>query len=76
MCHPSDLIRMPKNKKKKSNMAVKLDLPAIQPFIVTGNETSLGQKWEDWLKRFGYYADASGVTNAAKKGYVTPSGRQ
>ena len=65
MCHPSDLIRMHTNKKKKSIMAVKLELPAVPPFKVTGNETCLGQQWEDWI--ITYYADASGVTNAAQK---------
>ena len=27
-----------------------LNVPSIQPFDITGDKTSLGQRWETWLK--------------------------
>ena len=48
-------------------MASFLDLPAIGPFDVSGDHTSLSQRWDKWKKGFQLYVIATGVTAPAQK---------
>ena len=48
-------------------MALKLDIVSPAPFKVLGEQTSLAQKWDQYVKRFDYYIKASGVTRGEQK---------
>ena len=48
-------------------MALKLDTVSPAPFKVLGEQTSLAQKWDQYVKRFDYYIKASGVTGDEQK---------
>ena len=48
-------------------MALKLDIVSPAPFKVLGEQTSLAQKWDQYVKRFDYYIKASGVTRDEQK---------
>ena len=48
-------------------MALKLDIVSLAPFKVLGEQTSLAQKWDQYVKRFDYYIKASGVTRDEQK---------
>lgn len=48
-------------------MAKAINVPSIQPFDNTGDQTSLGQRWTTWMKSFNYFATGSGVTDKAQK---------
>ena len=43
-------------------MATTLQLPAIQPFSVTSDQTTLGQRWSKWVKGLEYFLVASNIT--------------
>ena len=45
-------------------MAVRVDLPPLQPFDPLGDRTSIGQKW---IKRFETYLLATNITNDGQK---------
>ena len=44
-----------------------LNVPSLQLFDTTEDQTSLGQRWETWLKSFNYFATVSGVTDKRQK---------
>ena len=44
-----------------------LNVPSIQPFDITGDQTSLSKRWETWLKSFNYFVTGSGVTDKGQK---------
>ena len=48
-------------------MAWKLDIVSPAPFKVLGEQTSLAQKWDQYVKRFDYYIIASGVIQDKQK---------
>ncbi|XP_048774395.2 uncharacterized protein K02A2.6-like [Ostrea edulis] len=48
-------------------MAKALQLPAISPFDVNGDQTSVSQRWDKWKKTFEFYLTASGITDKAQK---------
>ena len=48
-------------------MALKLDIVSPAPFKLLGEQTSLAQKWDQYVKRFDYYIKASGVTQDEQK---------
>ena len=48
-------------------MALKLDIVSPAPFKVLGEQTSLAQKWDQYVKRFDYYIKASGVIRDEQK---------
>ena len=48
-------------------MTLKLDIVSPAPFKVLGEQTSLAQKWDQYVKRFDYYIKASGVTRDEQK---------
>ncbi|XP_028414242.1 uncharacterized protein K02A2.6-like [Dendronephthya gigantea] len=47
-------------------MAKVLDLPEIQPFVVS-DPSSLAQRWEKWTKSLDYYIRASGISDQKQK---------
>ena len=48
-------------------MALKLEIVSPAPFKVQGEQTSLAQKWDQYVKRFDYYIKASAVTRDEQK---------
>ncbi|XP_062610673.1 uncharacterized protein K02A2.6-like [Saccostrea cucullata] len=48
-------------------MAAKIDLPCVPQFVIGGELTNVAQRWDDWMKRFKYYMEASGVTTQKQK---------
>ena len=48
-------------------MATTLQLPAIQPFSVTSDQTTLGQRWSKWVKGLEYFLVASNITEKKQK---------
>jgi len=44
-----------------------LQLPAVQPFSVSVDRTTLGQRWLKWVKSLEYYMVASKITDKAQK---------
>ena len=42
-------------------------LPAISPFSLTCDPTTLGQRWKKWVTSLEYYILASNVTDPARK---------
>ncbi|XP_062611303.1 uncharacterized protein K02A2.6-like [Saccostrea cucullata] len=49
-------------------MAKALQLPALNPFDVNGDQTSVSQRWDKWKKTFEFYITATGITDKAQKG--------
>ena len=43
-------------------MAAKLNMPALPPFKVVGENTNISRTWDLYIRRFNYYLAASGVT--------------
>ena len=48
-------------------MAVRIDIPPLQPFDPLTDRTSIGQRWKSWIKRFDTYLLASNITNDRQK---------
>lgn len=48
-------------------MATAIQLPAIQPFSATSDQTTLGQRWSKWVKGFEYLLIASNITEKKQK---------
>ena len=48
-------------------MAKAINVPSIQPFDNTGDQTSLGQRWTTLMKSFNCFATGSRVTDKAQK---------
>jgi hypothetical protein len=48
-------------------MATKLDIPCVPQFVIGGELTNVAQRREDWMKRFKYYMEASGITAQKQK---------
>ena len=48
-------------------MATALHLPALQPFSVTSDQTTLGQRWSKWVKGLEYFLTASNITDKKQK---------
>ncbi|XP_062568299.1 uncharacterized protein K02A2.6-like [Saccostrea cucullata] len=48
-------------------MAKALQLPALNPFDVNGDQTSVSQRWDKWKKTFEFYITATGITDKAQK---------
>ena len=48
-------------------MATALQLPALQPFLATSDQTTLGQRWSKWVKGLEYFLTASNITNKKQK---------
>lgn len=42
-------------------------MPAVAPFNVSTDATSLAQEWDKWLQRFRYYITATGADTAKQK---------
>ena len=42
-------------------------LPAVAPFSVSSEYTTLGQRWERWVRSLEYYLTASNITDSARK---------
>ena len=58
---------MNNEEEEEENMAAKFELPSVHPFVIAGEQTNLHQRWTDWIKRFQYYIDATGITNAKRQ---------
>ena len=48
-------------------MAAKIDLAPLPPFDPRSEPSSLGQRWENWTKRFEMYVAAMNVTDNKQK---------
>ena len=48
-------------------MATTLLLPAIQPFSVTSDQMTLGQRWSKWVKGLEYFLVALNITEKNQK---------
>jgi len=48
-------------------MAARLDLPALPPFELYTDPSSVGQRWRSWRQRFQTYLAAVNVTNTAQE---------
>jgi len=48
-------------------MATALQLPAVQPFSVANDQTTLGQHWSKWVKGLEYFLTASNITDKKQK---------
>ena len=48
-------------------MATALHLPALQPFSVTSDQTTLGQRWSKWVKGLEYFLTASNIPDKKQK---------
>ena len=48
-------------------MATTLHLPAIPPFSVTSDQTTLGQCWSKWVKGLEYFLVASNITDKKQR---------
>ena len=48
-------------------MATALQLPAVQPFSATSDQTTLGQRWSKWVKGLEYFLTASNITEKKQK---------
>jgi len=48
-------------------MATTLQLPAMQPFSVTTDQTTLGQRWSKWVKGLEYFLVASNISEKKQK---------
>ena len=48
-------------------MATALHLPTLQPFSVTSDQTTLGQRWSKWVKGLEYFLTASNITDKKQK---------
>ena len=53
--------RMGSSDDEEEVMATTLQLPAIQPFSVTSDQTTLGQRWSKWVKGLEYFLVASNI---------------
>ena len=53
--------RMGSSDDEEEVMATSLQLPAIQPFSVTSDQTTLGQRWSKWVKGLEYFLVASNI---------------
>ena len=48
-------------------VAMVLDVPAPQAFVVAAEASSVAQRWKQWVIAFEYYLAATGVKDAAQK---------
>ena len=48
-------------------MAAALQLPDLQPFSATSDQTMLGQHWSKWVKGLEYFRTASNITDKKQK---------
>ena len=48
-------------------MATTLQLPAIPPFSVSSDQTTLGQRWSKWVKGLEYFLVASNITEKKQR---------
>ncbi|XP_074635924.1 uncharacterized protein LOC141894247 [Acropora palmata] len=48
-------------------MATTLQLPAIPPFSVRSDQTTLGQRWSKWMKGLEYFLVASSITDNKRR---------
>lgn len=48
-------------------MAKLLDVRAVDPFDVTGEQSNISTRWTKWKKSFEYYLTATGVTDGDQK---------
>ena len=51
----------------EDSMATTLQLPAIPPFSVTSDQTTLGQRWSKWVKGLEYFLVASNITDKKQR---------
>ena len=51
----------------EDRMATTLQLPAIPPFFLTSDETTLGQRWSKWAKGLEYFLVASNITDKKQR---------
>lgn len=54
-------------KDQADEMATALQLPAVQPFSATSDQTTLGQRWSKWVKGLEYFLTASNITDKKQK---------
>ena len=54
----------------EDRMATKLQLPAVLPFTVTSDQTTLWQRWSKWVKGLEYFLVASNITDKKQRGAV------
>ena len=50
-----------------ATMATPLQLTCVPPFLVSGESSTISQRWEKWLKQFEIYSVASGINNDVQK---------
>ena len=62
-----DSVAVSEDEEPVAVMATPLQLPAIQPFSVTTDQTTLGQRWSKWVKGLEYFLVASNVTDKKQK---------
>ena len=48
-------------------MAAALQLPVVQPFSATSDQTTLGQRSSKWVKGLEYFLTASNITDKKQK---------
>ncbi|XP_053406612.1 uncharacterized protein K02A2.6-like [Mercenaria mercenaria] len=48
-------------------MAKAINIPSIEQFDVSGDQTSLSQRWDKWMKQFNFFTVGSGITDATQK---------
>ena len=48
-------------------MATALQLPAVQPFPIASDQTTLGQRWSKWIKGLEYFLIASNITDKKQR---------
>ena len=51
----------------EDRMATTLQLPAIPPFSVTSDQTTLVQRWSKWVKGLEYFLVASNITDKKQR---------
>ena len=51
----------------EDRMATTLQLPAIPPFSVRSDQTTLGQRWSKWMKGLEYFLVASSITDNKRR---------
>ena len=54
----------------EDRMATKLQLPAVLPFTVTSDQTTLWQRWSKSVKGLEYFLVASNITDKKQRGAV------
>ena len=51
----------------EDRMATTIQLPAMPRLSVTGDQTTLGQRWSRWVKGLEYFLEASNITDKKQR---------